>query len=125
VAEAALCDIADQARVWARARAVDPERRADLGQMPCELLLRNAGLDDGIAQLGSTRSIRFIRPRSTITCPSVDRARVAITPVLAGADRIESRPAATRDLDQFDDLVARARLQTAAGRRLEDDVLRA
>ena len=101
VSEATFHDVADEAGIRPRARAVDPERHSVFGKVPGELLLGDAGLDDGVAQLG-VDMLDPVHPAEVDDHLSVVyRARVAVAPVLAGADRIERRLAAARDFHEL------------------------
>jgi hypothetical protein len=104
-----------------RARAVDPERQAVVGKVPGKLPLGNTGLDDGVAELGIDMLDPIHPAKIHDDLPFVDRARVAVAPVLSRADRIQRRLAAARGSDELHDFVPRAWLQdgrrTPAGRR--------
>ena len=106
MAEAALEDVADEARVGAGAGAVDLQCDAARAQVVGQLLLGDAGLDHRIRQFRVDQDDAVHARQFEHHLAVGDGAGVAIAPVLAGADRIERALVAARIAVQGGSVVA-------------------
>ena len=108
LAEAALEDVANEACVGAGAGAVDLQCDAARAQVVGQLLLGDAGLDHRIRQFRVDQDDAVHARQFKHHLAVGNGASVAVTPVLAGADRIERVLVPARQRHQRDDVGARA-----------------
>ena len=94
IAGAVIERVADDAAP-ARIRAVDPELEVPLADVPIEVEIADARLDERVGLRSSTSRMRFMRLRSSTTLPERTGRRAAVAEIAARRDRVE-RNARTR-----------------------------